>query len=39
MDERELARKNNRLGIALFLIAAVMLVATIGVTYLYQALD
>jgi hypothetical protein len=39
MDEQELARRNNRLGLALFLIAALIFGATIGVAYLYLALD
>ena len=39
MDEHDLARKNNRLGLALFLIALLVFGATIGVAYLYLALD
>ena len=39
MDEQELARRNNRLGIALFLVALAIFGATIGVAYLYLALD
>jgi hypothetical protein len=38
-DDRELARKNNRLGILLFLLALMIFGATIGVAYLYNALD
>lgn len=39
MDEQDLARKNNRLGLVLFVIALLILAATIGVSYLYLALD
>jgi hypothetical protein len=39
MDERELARKNNRFGLLLFVIALLIFAATIGVAYLYLALD
>lgn len=39
MDDQELARKNNRFGIILFLIALAIFGATIGVAYLYLALD
>jgi len=37
MDERELARRNNRLGLVLFLIAAGLLVATIVVAFIYNS--
>ncbi len=37
MDENELARRNNRLGIVLFLVAAAMLVATIVVAFVYNS--
>ena len=39
MDERELARRNNRFGLALFVIALLIFGATIGVAYLYLGLD
>lgn len=39
MDERELARKNNRFGLLLFLIALAIFGATIGVAYVYLGLD
>jgi hypothetical protein len=39
MDERELARRNNRFGILLFVIALLIFGATIAVAYLYLGLD
>lgn len=39
MDERELARKNNRFGLVLFLLALLIFGATIGVAYLYLGVD
>lgn len=39
MDEKQLSRKNNSLGIALFLIVVVLFGATIGISYLYLSLD
>ncbi len=39
MDERELGRRNNRLGIVLFVIALCIFGATIAVAYLYLGLD
>ena len=39
MDERELARRNNRFGLALFVIALLIFGATISVAYLYLGLD
>ena len=39
MDERELARRNNRFGLLLFVVALLIFGATIGVAYLYLGLD
>jgi hypothetical protein len=38
-QELELARRNNRLGIILFLIAVIIFAATIAASYIYLALD
>lgn len=38
-EEIELARRNNRLGIILFLIAVIILGATIAASYIYLAVD
>ena len=35
----DLAARNNRLGLALLLIGVVIAAATIGLSYLYLALD
>jgi hypothetical protein len=39
MEDQELARKNVRLGLILFVIAALLVAATIGISYLYNAVD
>jgi hypothetical protein len=39
VNEKEFGRANTRLGIALFIVAAVIFAATIGFSYLYLALD
>ena len=37
--DAELTARNNRLGLALLVIAVIIAAATIGVSYLYLALD
>jgi hypothetical protein len=37
IDEQELARRNNRLGIILFLIAVGLVAATIVVAFIYNS--
>jgi hypothetical protein len=39
MNNADLAARNNRLGLALLVFAVVVAAATIGVSYLYLALD
>ena len=39
MTDADLAARNNRLGLALLVFAVVVAAATIGVSYLYLALD
>jgi hypothetical protein len=39
MEDEELARKNNRLGLVLFVVAALLVAITIGLSYLYNAVD
>ena len=37
IDEQEVARRNNRLGLILFAIAVALLVATIVVAFIYNS--